>query len=135
MEENAQEATRKIATRIVRKTTREKTMKGRGKQHGKQHKKTRQQDKEEVDTKIYTFPIKIKISLAYLVAIVRAKRSLHLRLRSEIKRIIVHLGKGVRGKRKTTNSLSKRDEREYLFCGNYESLGVRISHKQDTFIG
>ena len=66
LEENAQKATRKIATRIVRKTTRKKTMKGRGKQRGKQHKKTRQQDKEEVDTKIYTFPIKIRILLAYL---------------------------------------------------------------------
>ena len=95
----------------------------------------RKQDKEEVDTKIYTFPIKIKILLAYLVAIVRAKQSLPLRLRSEIKRIIVHLDEGVRGKRKTKNSLSERDEREYLFCGNYESSGVRISQKQDTFIG
>lgn len=34
MEENAQEATRKIATRIARKTTR----KGQGKQRDKQHK-------------------------------------------------------------------------------------------------
>lgn len=106
------------------------------KQCGKNEERREQRGKQHnFNTNIIHSPIKIKISLAYLVAIVRAKRSLHLRLRSEIKRIIVHLGKGVRGKKKTTNSLSKRDEREYLFCGNYESLGVRISHKQDTFIG
>lgn len=42
---------------------------------------------------------------------------------------------GSAGQEKTTNSLSERDEREYLFYGYYESSGVRISHKQDTFIG
>ena len=100
------------------------------------HKKQRgKQNKAGNNINIKTFPIKIKILLAYLAAIILAKQSLPLRLRSEIKRIIVHLDEGVRGKRKTKNSLSERDEREYLFCGNYESTGVRISQKQDTFIG
>lgn len=89
------------------------------------HEQRGKQNKAGNNLNIKTFP-------AYLVAIVRAKQSLPLRLRSEIKRIIVHLDEGVRGKRKTKNSLSERDEREYLFCGNYESTGVGISQKQDT---
>ena len=73
------------------------------------HEQRGKQNKAGNNINIKTFPIKIKILLAYLVAIVRAKQSLPLRLRSEIKRIIVHLDEGVRGKRKTKNSLLKKD--------------------------
>lgn len=91
--------------------------------------KTKQSGKQP---KYQNIPYQNPNFISHLAAIIRAKQSLPLRLRSEIKRIIVHLDEGVRGKRKTKNSLSERDKREYLFCGHYESTGVRISQKQDT---